>query len=351
MPRLTALVIALALTPTGVALACPAGELPALAVPNGVYQGAFANFSAGSRNEDYVRAGRIHRFAGLAGKRLAWAYFSQHFFRGLAFPRASVATIWRTHAVPVVRLMPWSHQVENRPERRFTLERIAAGEFDPQLQAWGRAAAAAGIPLVVDFGPEMNGRWFPWNGLYHGGGEPTVAGPAGPATFRAAYQRVVTDIRSTGARNVEFAFHVEDYSEPEAGWNEAAHYYPGDGYVDWVGLSIYGDAPVQPFADALGDAYAQLSEFAPSKPVAIFEFGAPQSIGSRAKAAWTRAALATLASGRFGRVHVASWWDERYREGDRVYDYRINSSRAPLRAYRSGVRSARFLSQPRLACR
>ena len=348
---LAALAVAVALTPSGAALACPPGELPALAVPRGIYHGAFANFSAGERNEDYVTAERVRHFARLAGKHLAWAYFSQQFFRGLAFPSAAVATIWRSRAVPVIRLMPWSQQVENRPEHRFTLERIAAGEFDAPLRAWGAAAAASHVPLVVEFGPEVNGDWFPWNGLYHGGGAPTAEGPAGPAAFRAAYGRVVTDIRAGGARNVEFAFHVEDYSEPEVGWNRASLYYPGDSYVDWVGVSIYGDAPVQPFASALSDAYAQLTEFAPSKPVAILELGAPQSIGSRAKAAWARAAFATLASGRFDRVHAVSWWDERYREGDRTYDYRIDSSRAALRAYRAGVRPPRFLSRPQLVCR
>jgi hypothetical protein len=335
----------------GAASACPAGELPALAVPRRIYLGAFANFSAGARNEDYVTAGRLRRFARLAGRGLAWATFSQHFFRGLAFPGASVATLWRQGAVPVVRLMPWSQQVESRPERTFTLERIAAGALDAPLRAWGEAAAASRIPLVVEFGPEVNGEWFPWNGLYHGAGTPTADGPAGPAAFRAAYRRVVEAIRAAGARNVEFAFHVEDYSAPEAGWNRASLYYPGDDYVDWVGVSIYGDPPPQPFAAALRDAYAQLSEFAPTKPVAILEFGAPQSLGARAKARWIRAALATLAGGRFERVHAASWWDERYREGGRTYDYRINSSPAALRAYRAGVSSPRFTSRPQVLCR
>jgi hypothetical protein len=187
------LVLALALVPAA-ARGCPAGELPALAVPNGIYHGAFANFSAGARNEDYVTAQRVRRFAQLAGKRLAWGYFSQQFFRGLAFPRAAATTIWRQGAVPVIRLMPWSQQLENSPEPTFTLARIAAGDFDAPLQAWGRDAAASRIPLVVEFGPEVNGDWFPWNGLYNGGPG------AGPAIFRAAFQRVVDDIRSGGVR-------------------------------------------------------------------------------------------------------------------------------------------------------
>jgi hypothetical protein len=343
--------VVFAVAPARVASACASGQLPALAVPHAIYDGAFADFSAGEHNEEYVTSERIRSFERLAGKRIAWAYFSQNFFAGLSFPRAPVMTIWRSSAVPVIRLMPWSAQVENSPEPTFTLERIALGDYDTPLRRWGHEAAASGIPLVVEFGPEVNGDWFPWNGLYHGGATQTVEGPVGPATFRAAYRRVVTDIRSGGARNVEFAFHVEDYSEPEASWNEPALYYPGDGYVDWVGLSIYGDPPVQPFSEALDDAYAQLSEFAPRKPVAIFEFAAPQSIGGRAKAAWIRGAFATLTSGHYSRIHAASWWDESYREGGGVYDYRINSSPVALHAYRAGVRSGEMLSRPQVACR
>jgi glycosyl hydrolase family 26 len=334
-----------------VASACAPGQLPALAVPHAIYDGAFADSSAGEHNEEYVTSERIRSFERLAGKRIAWAYFSQNFFAGLSFPRAAVMSIWRSSAVPVIRLMPWSAQVENSPEPTYTLERIAQGDYDTSLRHWGRGAAASGRPLVVDFGPEVNGDWFPWNGLYHGGATQTAEGPTGPATFRAAYRRVVTDIRSGGARNVEFAFHVEDYSEPEAAWNEPALYYPGDGYVDWVGLSIYGDPPVQPFSEALHDAYAQLAEFAPRKPVAIFEFAAPQSIGGKAKAAWIRGAFATLTSGHYRRIHAASWWDESYREDGSVYDYRINSSPIALHAYRASVRSGKLLSRPQVTCR
>ena len=33
------------------------------------------------------------------------------------------------------------------------------------FRAWGRAAQTFGTPLIVEFGTEVNGSWFPWNGL------------------------------------------------------------------------------------------------------------------------------------------------------------------------------------------
>ena len=60
-------------------------------------------------------------------------------------------------------------------EPLFTLETIASGAWDADLRAWGEAARAFGTALIVEWGTEMNGRWFSWNGVWNGGAEARAA--------------------------------------------------------------------------------------------------------------------------------------------------------------------------------
>jgi hypothetical protein len=113
----------------------------------GAYFGAFPDFNRPPTvTEDDVQAAKIDAFALRAGHRLAWVYFTQSWYRGLAFPRDRVVTIWRSGAVPYIAFLPHSGvfygagRPQEYPEARFTLQRIIDGGFDLPLRAWARAA-------------------------------------------------------------------------------------------------------------------------------------------------------------------------------------------------------------------
>jgi hypothetical protein len=50
----------------------------------------------------------------------------------------------------------------------FTLQRIIDGKFDDDLVRWAHDANRVHIPIIIDFGAEMNGDWFPWSGILNG---------------------------------------------------------------------------------------------------------------------------------------------------------------------------------------
>ena len=111
----------------------------------GAYLGAFPDFNRPPTvTEDDVQAAKIDDFVFRAGHRLAWVYFTQSWYRGLAFPRDRVLTIWRSGAVPYIAFLPHSGvfygagPLQEYPERRFTLQRIIDGGFDRSLRAWAR---------------------------------------------------------------------------------------------------------------------------------------------------------------------------------------------------------------------
>jgi beta-mannanase len=149
------------------------------------------------------------------------------------------------------------------------------------LKAWARAAKNCGTNLLVEFGTEVNGNWFSWNGSHNGGGVLNGYGdpnyPDGPEIFRDAYRHIIDLFKQQGVNNITWFFHFDVSGSPDEWWNEAWYYYPGDNYIDWIGVSTYGpqkktDSYKKP-KDLLEQAYKKLQSVSSNKPYAILEFG------------------------------------------------------------------------------
>jgi hypothetical protein len=170
--------------------------------PHGrIHHAAFPDFGG---PEDRVRASRVKSFERLAGRRIAWAYFSNNWFRRrIRFPARNVRRVLSAGSVPFIRMMARSGFGPG-PEPNFPMQSIIYGDWDRQLTRWCDLARSAGVPLLVEFGTEANGDWFPWNGRWNGAGRtegygnPDVAD--GPERFRDAYRHIVDTCRSEGAR-------------------------------------------------------------------------------------------------------------------------------------------------------
>jgi hypothetical protein len=132
---------------------------------------------------------------------------------------------------------------------------------DATLRHYAKMMAAYGRPIFLRFASEMNGNWTP----YH----------SNPALYRQKF-RLVHDVMARHAPNVVMIWCVG--SKPDHNWDK---YYPGDGYVDWVGVNFYSvlhhnNDPKQPadkesVASMLDGVYRK---YASRKPIAICEYGA-----------------------------------------------------------------------------
>ena len=290
----------------------PAGRL---------YHGVFPGGASGM--EDDITPAQVQSYEGAVGKRVAWVYFSHNWYAGTRFPIRTAEFIRRSGAVPYLRLM--LREEDETAPNRFSIEHVLAGDLDPDLRRWGGAAKVFATPLIVEFGTEVNGDWFPWNGLHHGGGtldgfgDPTR--PDGPERFVAAYRRIVKLIRLEGARNITWVFHPNATDWPEDDWNRFEHYYPGDAFVDWIGVSAYGpqqpnDTEWETFRAQMDPCYARLIAMAPTKPIFVAEFGCTSGNPGIAPDQWAGAALDDLLGGRWPRLMGFSWWNEHWQNDD-----------------------------------
>jgi beta-mannanase len=319
---------------------------------HGAYTGAFIDF--GEAEED-VTLETIEAFEAMVGKHQA-IIASSSYWGEQDFPSKSLSVIWEHKSLPLVFWSPWDRPYEqDKGPDRFSLKTILAGQWDRYIDQWADSAREFGKPFIVSFGNEMNGDWFPWSGVFYGADEWNEERQnwQGPETFKEAFRYVVKRVRARGAHNIQWMFHVNNYSYPLDTWNFAPAYYPGAEYVDWLGLSVYGqqfkDEPNPDIPPLVDWPYQELCGLDPKKPIMIAEWATgdfPYPFEDQAgikKAEWISHAL-DLFPTRYPRLKAAVYWHERWQNPDQSYsNLRVNSSVESLTAYRAGVARADWL--------
>ncbi len=332
----------------------PADKLHIKLLPpagNKIYHSAFPDFGG---TEDRVTAAAIQNFESLAGKPITWAYFSNNWLPetgGIVFPREDVQTIHNAGKIPFIRLMPRANFDEGGPDPVYTMRKFIDGDFDNQLKKWARDAKSMGFPLLAEFGTEVNGNWFPWNAQYNGKNSKIGYGSPdlydGMERFRDAYRHIIDICREEGAENITWFFHCDVNSDPDVDWNNRKGYYPGDDYIDWIGISAYGDQMSgeewRNFKDILADEWGNIQSISPSgKPIAILEWGTVDNTQHQ-KPQWIADALQSVIPGGqfYPHIKAMSYWHENW-EGVHL---RIDTSPDAVAAYQQGVADDIFVSE------
>ncbi|MDP9750276.1 MULTISPECIES: stalk domain-containing protein [Thermoanaerobacter] len=132
---------------------------------------------------------------------------------------------------------------------------------DQYLRNFARKLKESGIPVFLRFASEMNGDWTAYSG--------------DPKKYIEKW-RLVHDVMEEEAPNVMMVWTVFTFPQ-----SNILAYYPGDEYVDWVGVNIYNvvyhnnniklKADHEDPLELLNYVYDTFSE---RKPIQISEFGA-----------------------------------------------------------------------------
>ncbi len=235
-------------------------------------------------------------------------------------------TIRQHGSIPVVEWGSWLYSAGvNQPT--YALSRIINGSFDSYITRWAQDVKAWGHPLFICFDVEMNGAWYPWSEKVNG----NKAGQ-----FVQAWRHVHDLFTAEGVSNVSWVWspNVENGNA-----NPLTGLYPGDAYVDWVGMIGYNWGSVRPdlgwktFAQVFGQTYADLGKLAPTKPLMIVETGSSEEGGSKAE--WLTDAFSTQLPEAFPLIHAVVWFNE----PDQGEDWRIESSKTAQAAFAQAIAS------------
>jgi len=288
--------------------------------PDGyLYHGVFPGGRSGE--EDDITPGDLASYEQTVGKDAAWVYFSNNWFKSRDFPTEIAEWIREAGSVPYIRLMLRHDLKYDEEDTTYSLQNIIDGRFDEDLHAWCEKAREFGTHILVEYGTEVNSDSFTWSGANNGGeittgyGDSTI--PDGPERFKDAYRRIIQICRDEGAGNITWVFHMDSASHPDRSWNRAENYYPGDEWVHWIGVSIYGvhrpdGTFFEIFSPRMDATYSDILEFAPHKPVIITEFGTAKNNPWLDQIQWARDALTSLDTARYPNLIGFSWWNERW---------------------------------------
>jgi len=199
---------------------------------------------------------------------------------GTAAPSAITAYAGRVRARGGVPMM------DIYPPTSVTLGQIAAGYQDSKLVALANAFHTYGHPFLFRLFPEMNGNWESYSPGTHG---------QTAAQFVSAYRHVVTVFRNHGATSVKFVWNPNRLLSKQP--YTYKQLYPGDYYVNWVGLDGYA------WQDSLHGTYSgpwalfsssikEIRTFT-TRPSMICETGVAPTTG---KATWLRNNIAQMQS-------------------------------------------------------
>jgi mannan endo-1,4-beta-mannosidase len=180
------------------------------------------------------------------------------------FPTAFATTVANNGAAPLIQMDP--------DRKDISVSKIASGQYDGYLSAYAEAVKAYRHPVILSFGHEMNGDWYPW-----------ANGHASPQTFVKAWQHIVTLFRALGAHNVTWLWTANIINNTKTGTIPSPKaWWPGAAYVNWVGIDGYYLKPNWQFAPLFGPTIGDVRTFT-SDPILIAETGAEPATNQTAK--------------------------------------------------------------------
>jgi mannan endo-1,4-beta-mannosidase len=262
-------------------------------------------------------------------------------FRGDAVTRA-----WTRGTLP---LLTWESRPIGAPnsqvhEPDYSLPRILDGAFDDYLHQYARDIVATGLPLAIRFDHEMNGNWYPW-AEDDGKGNPINGN--NPGDYVKVWQHVHDIFEAEGANQLVMWVWAPNIVNNLPSTHKTPEYlaslYPGDEYVDWVGLSGYLRPPYKPENDftfdyTFGASLDQLRDLT-GKPIILAELGASEIDGH--KVDWITSLFEALAKPENDDIIGFSWFNlavTTYVEGElATNDWRIDSRPESLAAFVDGL--------------
>jgi mannan endo-1,4-beta-mannosidase len=169
----------------------------------------------------------------------------------------------RLNIIPLVQMQPAG----------VSLAGIADGSQDGYLVSYADSVRSYGRPVVLSFGPEMNGDWNSWG-----------YGNASPSDFTAAWRHIVAVFAAQRADNVIWLWTVESVTAGDAGIKNPDAWWPGKAYVTWIGMDGYYYRPDETFSTLFGPTVTDLRAVT-SDPILVTETGAAPQAGKAAKIA------------------------------------------------------------------
>ncbi|MBV6458878.1 MAG: hypothetical protein HONBIEJF_02017 [Fimbriimonadaceae bacterium] len=296
--------------------------------PYGCYLGAYIDLDPALKQTYHDQNDKYRRIPAEFESKVGRKHANYFFYLGYGRP---VPMDW------LKKLAGWGYDVHIALEPNDGLDAVKDDAF---LNQFGKDLAASGARVFLRFASEMNGPWVKYNG--------------NPPLYVEKWRLLTTVIRRH-AKNVAMLWCP--YTTPRS---TILPYYPGDEWVDWVGINLYNvtyysmkwyqpgydDHPI----DLLTWIYRRYAE---RKPIMICEYGAANysALEDANVVPFAVECIRTLYSAlpaKFPRVKCITYFNTNNLQlkHRRNNDYTVTKGDAVNEAYREAVADPYFIAEP-----
>jgi mannan endo-1,4-beta-mannosidase len=269
---------------------------------------------------------QLDRFTQAVGYRPSVYEFAQGWAVN-QFDRSAIDNVAEHGMLPLISWEPWDYQLQSKIaslsgiQPAYSLSHIINGDYDNYIRSWAEGVKSLPYTIAIRFAHEMNGNWYPW-AVYTNGNS--------VGEYVKAWRHVHDIFTQIGAKNVIW---VWSPNITYTGSANLAELYPGNNYVDWIGLSGYYGTPgmiqYRSFNATFGQTIAQLRRFT-NKPIVITETGATNVNGMMER--WIVQMFQQLPAQ--ADIIGVIWF-----EGVSVIDWQVADNPAAAAAFRAGLDS------------
>ncbi|RAP32907.1 hypothetical protein DID75_03670 [Candidatus Marinamargulisbacteria bacterium SCGC AG-410-N11] len=204
-----------------------------------------------------------------------------------SFPLKFCNNLIQTGSMPLIFWEPW---IKDDPEG-LPITAIASGDYDDYIKEWIIKAKQFEYPLMIALAPNMNKQGFNWS---------ATQSDRMVDTYILLMQHVIDLFRKEGALNVIWVWSLSQPINKEINWSLINRLYPGDDYIDWIGIEGFNLGTSQSWSNwkspetLFSKSVEEISSLFPTKPI-IVSGTATTSLGGDDKD-WYRSLLVALQS-------------------------------------------------------
>ncbi|MEW6470204.1 MAG: glycosyl hydrolase [Bacteroidota bacterium] len=231
--------------------------------------------------------------------------------------------------IPMITLE--DHFVNISPlAKQPNLYSIVEKHLDAFFIDWAKQIKQVKGTVLLRILHEFNGDWYPWC---------IAQNDKNPQLLVNAFRHIRNIFYAQHTENVKFIWCPNSMSVPQESWNFIMDAYPGNEWVDFVGLDIYNGAgngfqPWRSFRKEGIENYFMLTQYMPDKPLLICEVASRERLPSEAKGGQDKAGwimqMSEALKTDMSKVRLLTWFNEKK-------TYHIDSSVPALQAFVSSV--------------
>jgi hypothetical protein len=252
------------------------------------------------------------------------------------FDIKTMQDIWAQGAIPWIE---WE-----TPET--SMRSIGEGTSDDYIKAFALAVKQANIPVAISYAHEFNGYWYQWGQVNTPGAspqkEPAATFDNKPQDLVKSWQHIVKTFRGLYANNVIWTWTPNIINRKSVNDVRLRPFYPGDDYVDWIGMVGYFEVsnPERTTAQLFGPTIKEVQAFT-QKPFILAETGSQEGANK----------IADLTD----MFHVVErnpnilglLWFDFFKQKEENKDWRVDSSVDTFNGFKQAVKDPRIGFNPK----